>query len=95
MAGRVGKAIDRLEQMRADAEAEQEPLASPPCTDADPDDPSKEPEPALELEDGEGDPPVTTDQPEFPDPELPHPPQVEQPISVGLDQAKKEVHHGD
>jgi hypothetical protein len=29
--------------------------------------------------------PVTTDQTEFPDPELPHPPEVQQPIAAGLD----------
>ena len=54
-----------------------------------------EPEP---KEDQEGDPhgefprltkPIAMDQPEFPDPELPHPPEVQQPIGVGLDAKDK------
>jgi hypothetical protein len=32
--------------------------------------------------------PVTTDQTEFQDPELPHPPEVQQPIAAGLDKDK-------
>ena len=38
--------------------------------------------------------PVTRDQAEFPDPELPHPPVEQQPISAGLDEAK-EANRGD
>jgi hypothetical protein len=97
------------EKQRADAErALEEPLPSPPG------DPSKAPEPPLELEDAQqpahGDPPgdphvpgefprldrpITRDahitphpgkdQTEFPDPELPHPPEVQEPIAAGLD----------
>ena len=101
MAGRVGKAIDRLEHMRADAEREkEEPLASPPGTDADPDDPNKEPEPSLELEgdniagtsEDPDDPVTAEDQTEFPDPELPHPPIVQTPIAAGLDDGDNHGH---
>ena len=28
---------------------------------------------------------IATDQPEFPDPELPHPPEVQEPVAAGLD----------
>jgi hypothetical protein len=70
---------DRFEKAKADAA--EEPLATPPGA------PSKEPDPSLELEDAEGDLPVKEeDQPEFLNPELPHPPEVEQPpIAAGLD----------
>ena len=39
--------------------------------------------------------PVTLDQTEFPDPELPHPPVVKQPIAAGLDEdIEKEANRG-
>jgi hypothetical protein len=100
--GRVGKAIDWIEKQKADAE--EPPLPTPPGSDAvsasgDPSDPSKEPEPSLELEgdnipgtEDPDDPSAKEDQPEFPDPELPHPPVVQQPIAAGLDD--KGVKHG-
>ena len=88
----VGKAsvlFDKLERARADAE--EEPLASPPGAASDP---SKEPEPSLELElEGDnvagtspGEPSEALDQTEFPDPDLPHPPVVQEPIAAGLDE---------
>jgi hypothetical protein len=94
----VGKAsvlFDKLHKMRADAA--DKPLATPPGTAGDP---SKEPEPALELEDTEGelpdpDNPVTADETEFPDPELPHPPAVQEPVSAGLDKDIEEANRGD
>ena len=104
----VGKAsvlFDRLHKLRAD-QAE-EPLAAPPGI---PSDPSKEPEPSLELEgaNAAGDPleeltkesdphgefprltkPIAMDQSEFPDPELPTPPEQQQQIAAGLDDEDK------
>ena len=105
--GKVSVLFDRIQKARAD-QAE-EPLATPPGA-------SKDPEPALALEeaevsgtspgeptepepkeDEEGDPygefprltkPIAMDQPEFPNPELPEPPEVQQPIAVGLDKDK-------
>jgi hypothetical protein len=101
----VGKAsvlFDRLHKMRADAQ--EEPLGTPP---GDPSNPSKEPEPGLELEgdniagtspgepsEDPDDPATAEDQTEFPSGELPHPP-VSQPIAVGLDEDIEEVHRGD
>jgi hypothetical protein len=90
LAGRLSVEWDRIEKMRAD----KEPIASPP---GDPSDPSKLPEPSLELEDQvppeHGDPPgdpsgEEPSQTEFPDPELPEPPVVAQPIAAGLDEDK-------
>ena len=110
--GPAAQMMDRLEQRRAGEVADQqEPLAVPPGAPDDPSDPSKEPEPALELEGDNvsgtspGEPtepeqkedqdphgeflklkaPVSMDQAEFPGPELPHPPEVQQPIAAGLD----------
>ena len=62
LAGQVGKAIDRFEHMRADAERDKE-LASPPGADQIPGEQSKEPEQSLELEDAEGDLPDPSEQP--------------------------------
>lgn len=85
----VGKAsvlFDRLHKLRAD-QAE-EPLAAPPGAE------NKGPEPALALEDAEvsgtapgepSEPEPKEDQSEFPDPELPHPPEQQQQIAAGLD----------
>ena len=89
----VGKAsvlFDKLQRLRAD-QAE-EPLATPPGTD-----PSEPPEPSLELEGDNAsgtapgdpsEPEPKEDQSEFPDPELPHPPEVQQLIAAGLDKGK-------
>ena len=92
IAGRMSVEWDKLQKARTDAA--EEPLATPPGSDAvsasgDPN-PSKNPEPSLELEGdnipGDPDDPATKeDQPEFPDPELPTPPAVETPIAAGLD----------
>jgi hypothetical protein len=82
----VGKAsvlFDKLHRLRAD-QAE-EPLSLPPGQK------SEEPEAQEDAEvsgmsPGEpSEPEPKEDQFEFPDPELPHPPEVEQPIAVGLD----------
>lgn len=86
MAGRMSVEWDKLQKAKADAA--EEPLATPP---GDPSDQSKEPEPALELEDAEGDPPdpddpVTTEQAEFASGELPAPPIVQSPTAAGLDE---------
>jgi hypothetical protein len=90
MAGRMSVEWDKLQKAKADAA--EGPLATPPGTDADPGDPSKEPEPSLELEgdnipgtEDPDDPSAKEDQPEFPDPELPTPLAVETPIAAGLD----------
>ena len=94
--GQAALFLDRQEKLRADQQ--EEPLASPPGSANDPSEPkSKDPEPALEPE-GQGDTiagtspgdpssplPVTLDQAEFPDPQLPHPPAQQQPIAAGLD----------
>ena len=63
-----------------------------PAQMQDPGDPSKEPEPSLDLEgdnipgtEDPDDPATKEDQPEFPDPELPTPPAVKTPIAAGLD----------
>ena len=83
----VGKAsvlFDKLQNLRAD-QAE-EPLSLPPGQK------SEEPEAQEDAEvsgtsPGEpSEPEPKEDQSEFPDPELPHPPEVEQPIAVGLDE---------
>jgi hypothetical protein len=110
----VGKAsvlFDRLQKARADAE--REPIAHPPNhRPGDPSDPSKLPEPSLELEGdaiagtAPGVPSETdsngeflrlkysvstdTDAAAFPDPELPHPPEFQQPIAAGLDEDNKQ-----
>jgi hypothetical protein len=72
---------------------EPEPALSPEDAEvsgAPPGEPSEDPT----MEDQEGDPygefprltkPIAMDQAEFPDPELPHPPEVQQPIAAGLD----------
>lgn len=92
----VGKAsvlFDRLHQLKADAE--EGPLPSPPGSDevSAPGaqiDPSQEPDTG-ELpgqEPGEDEhiaPHGGKDQSEFPDPQLPHPPEQPQPISPGFD----------
>jgi hypothetical protein len=90
MAGRMSVEWDKLQKAKADAA--EEPLPAPP---GDPSDPSKEPEPSLELEgdnipgtEDPDDPSAKEDQPEFPDPELPHPPVVQQPTAAGLDGVK-------
>jgi hypothetical protein len=91
----VGKAsvlFDKLQRLRAD-QAE-EPLSLPPGHE---EPKSEKPEPVLELEGGAiagtspgepSEPEPKEDQSEFPDPELPHPPEVEQPIAAGLDKDK-------
>ena len=92
----VGKAsvlFDKLERARADAE--EEPLAAPPVAEAAPgeaSDPSKQPEPELELEGDNvagtspGEPSEAPDEVEFPTGELPAPPVTAQPTSPGLDE---------
>jgi hypothetical protein len=90
----VARLAKAEEQRRADEEAqrefEEEPIELPPNLEPDivEDDthvpggelhalpPSEVPEPSLELE---------GDQSEFPDPELPKPPQVEQPTAIEFD----------
>ena len=94
----VGKAsvlFDRLHKLRAD-QAE-EPLATPPGTETNKE---PEPPLALEDAEVSGTSPevgdpygefprltkrIATDQPEFPDPELSHPPEVQEPVAAGLD----------
>ena len=39
--------------------------------------------------------PISMDQAEFPDPELPHPPEVQQPIAAGLDHDQQESKRAD
>jgi hypothetical protein len=100
--GRIAVEQDRLEKLKADAE--EEPLPAPPGSDAastsGESDPSKLPEPPLELEDQEQPEetpaevgerlrlkhPITSDQAEFPTGELPHPPTVAPPVAAGLDE---------
>jgi hypothetical protein len=84
----VGKASvlsDRLHKLRAD-QAE-EPLSLPPGHK------SELPDPPLAQGDGTSpgepsEPETKEDQTEFPDPDLPHPPEVQQQIAVGLDKEK-------
>jgi hypothetical protein len=83
MAGRVGKAIDRLEQMRADAQ--EEPLATPPGADQIPGEENKPPEPALELEDAEGDLPSPGDLPVTSDNKERELSEPRMPVAAGLD----------
>jgi hypothetical protein len=92
MAGRMSVEWDKLQKAKADAA--EEPLPAPP---GDPSERSKDPDPSLELEgdnipgtEDPDDPPAKEDQPEFPDPELPKPPVVQQPIAAGLDHDQKE-----
>jgi hypothetical protein len=102
----VGKAsalFDRLDKLHADQEREAEdPLTLPPGA---PSEVSKEPElapeddthiPGGELHDIPAKALETSDQTEFPDPELPRPPVQQQPISAGLDAEEfEEEKHGD
>lgn len=83
LAGRLSLEWDRLEKLRADQL--EEPIERPPGEQ------SKEPEPSLQLEDDMH----FLDQTEFPDPELPHPPVVKQPISAGLDEDIEEANRAD
>ena len=81
----VGKSavlFDRLAQAKADAEREPEDLPLPPGHV------SELPQPSLNADADTGELPGQEpgeDQAEFPDPELPHPPVTEQPVSPGLD----------
>ena len=83
MAGRVGKAIDRLEQMRADAQ--EEPLATPPGADQIPGEKTSPQSPLWNWKTPKvicpspGDLPVTSDNKER---ELSEP---RMPVAAGLD----------
>jgi hypothetical protein len=88
--GRVGKAIDWIERQKKRADVAEEPIPLPPGHK------SEAPEPSLGQDTGElpgqepGEdtaPAPASDETEFPDPTLPHPPVVQQPIAAGLDGA--------